>query len=244
MRRSPRATAQRTVRRVLTWQPKAEGRSALPIRCLVSPFRYDVAVRAQLFALVEAHPQASTDELVDLARAHPYAVWFEHVAMPRFRPWVLRDAEVYRDTFVERVTSARALARSVATSGFDPRHPVVLRSTVGRTTTDAGSPVARTLHVGDGGHRLALLLQDSGVLVPGQYRTDPRRRPVIDNTVVLLRHLSLGLAAYLDFLAPGYTSGAVRDADELVERVAGERPELLAELEGVLALHLPLVGAR
>jgi hypothetical protein len=244
MRRSPRATAQRTLRRALTWQPKVAGRSVLPIRSLVSPFRYDVVVRAQLFALVDENPHVSTDELVDLARSHPYAVWFEHVAMPRFRPWVLQDATVYRDAFVERVTSARALAHSVAVSGFDVRHPVVLRSTRGTTTTDAGTPVARTLHVGDGGHRLALLLQATGTLGPGQYRTDPRRRQVIDNTLVLLRHLPLGLPAYLDFLAPGYTAGEVRDADGLVELVQLERPELLPELDGVLALHLPLVGAR
>ena len=82
MARSVVATARRTVRRAATWRPKHDGTESVDVARLISPFRYDVVVRAQLFDAVAARPDGqSMDEFVSSVAEHPYAVWFREVEL-------------------------------------------------------------------------------------------------------------------------------------------------------------------
>jgi hypothetical protein len=239
------ATARRTVRRATTWRPKTSPDASVDIRALISPLRYDVLVRAQLFDLVRAHTQSggsSEDELVAQARSSAYFTWFEQVAMARFRPWVLEDPALLESQFRERVVSAAALFRSFTEGGFDPAHPVTLRGTKATLASDSGLEIAKTLHVGDGGHRLALLLSAGLPLTAGTYRVDLRPMPhLIDNTAVLVAALDLSEAAYVSFVAPGYGVAAESAGPTLaglLEQVRSRDGVRAEELAAVAARHL------
>lgn len=239
MKRSPTATLRRTARRAATWRPKTSGRETLSVRELISPLRYDVLVRADLFTQVaeqRAAGRGSDAELVAAARQGPYAVWFEKVAMARFRPWVLQDRDLFEQQFAERVLRSAALWDSFCAGGFDDRHPVTLRGARGGLPTDSGAVVDRPVHVGDGGHRLALLLAAGQDLTPALYRIDHRPMSrLIDNTATLLGPLGLSESEHVAFLAHGYGATGATDAESLLEHVRTHRPERLAELTSVLA---------
>jgi len=248
MKRSARATLHRTARRALTWRPKVTGVEPVNIRNLISPLRYDVVVRADFFGFLEdrlSEGAQRPDDLASAARAHPYFVWFERVAMVRFRPWVLADEDMLHQQFTERVRRSIDLWTSFRQNGFDIRHPVTLRSASGATAADSGAVVDRRLHVGDGGHRLALLLA-SGVedLGPGTYRVDPRPlSELIDNTAVLLPAIPLSVNDYVRFLAHGYArpdahgSPDMPGLEGLLDDVRQHRPGQLGELERLLDVH-------
>lgn len=248
MKRSARATLHRTGRRALTWRPKLAGLEPLDIRGLISPLRYDVVVRADFFCLIEdltSRGVLRPEEVASLARAHPYFVWFQRVAMARFRPWVLADEDLLSQQFTERVRRSMNLWSSFRLNGFDLRHPVTLRSAPEARSADSGAVVDRPLHVGDGGHRLALLLA-SGTeeLGRGMYRVDPRPLvELIDNTAVLLPAIPLGVDEYVRFIFHGYAGPEAHPSLELsgveglLDHVRQHRPVMLGELERVLQIH-------
>jgi len=205
---------------------------------LISPLRYDVLVRAQFFEFLAHRPTGGTaDRLVADAWQEPYAVWFREVAMARFRPWVLKDPVALRSNFAERVLASRDLLKSFDTNGFDARTPVTLRLTTGVQTTDTGARVSRTVHVGDGGHRLALLLQAGSDLLPHMYRLDPRPMPLIDNTAVLLGPLGIPEPDYCDFIGGGYGRRGHSEVGSLLAAVARDDPASGDELRSVLEAH-------
>lgn len=238
VKRRASATVARSLRRAVTWKPKRAGQSAIDIGELISPLRYDVLVRAQFFGFLASRPSGeSEDALVTAAQSEPYAVWFRDVAMARFRPWVLQDPALLAESYAERVLASRALLTSFEARGYDPSKPVTLRVSSGTQRSDTGVPMHRTVHVGDGGHRLALLLQSGSVLEPAMYRLDPRPMPLIDNTAVLHRALALTDATYLAFVARGYTREECPDLGTLRRAAAARGSQSLSELEGVLAAH-------
>ena len=238
VKRSPVATIRRTARRAATWRPKVTGAEPVDIAYLISPLRYDVAVRAQFFEFLSSRPEGDSASLVAAAREQPYFAWFEKVAMARFRPWVLADRQVFLSQFAERVTSAAALWRSFQDNGYDAEFPVTLRRTARPGTTDTGAVIGPRLHVGDGGHRLALLLASGQQLEPWMYRVDRRQRPLVDNTAVLVRALALPEPDYARFLSRGYLDEELASVPAIRAAVQRQRPERLAELDSVLAAHL------
>lgn len=238
MKRSASATLRRTVRRAWTWRPKWPGREELSIETLISPLRYDVVVRAQFFGFLEENDTLDQAELLEAARLQPYRTWFELVAAQRFRPWTLRDNELLESQFDERVLRSLSMSRSFRDTGFDLGRPITLRWYGNAPVTDAGVPVATHLHVGDGGHRLALLLRTGGILAPGQYCIDPRRQPtVIDNTAILAPALELSEETYARFISAGFTDRRFDRVADLVRHVSEHDAQRLPELERMLVTH-------
>jgi hypothetical protein len=248
MKRSARATLHRTGRRALTWRPKVAGAEPVNIKSLISPLRYDVVVRADFFGFLDdclSEGAHRPEDVASAAGAHAYFVWFERVAMERFRPWVLADQGLLHQQFTERVASSMSLWSSFRQNGFDLRHPVTLRSASGAKAADSGAVVDRRLHVGDGGHRLALLLASGAEeLKPGMYRVDPRPLgELIDNTAVLLPAIPLSVDEYVRFIANGYAgpdapaSVESSGVEGLLDHVRQHRPDLLGELERLLEVH-------
>lgn len=239
MKRSAAASIRRTVRRGLTWRAKKPGGLPLDIAELVSPLRYDVQVRADFFTWLASDPVAGLGdgELIDAAAALPYAYWFEHVAMARFRPWVLADRDLLRAQFAERVVSARRLAESFNHQGFDRRRPVTLRATRGNTAADSGAWLSKTLHIGDGGHRTALVLASGRQLEPWMYVIDRRPMPLIDNTRILDQGLHLDECTYARFISREFLPVPLDSLAELRALVEAKVPERRSELESVLMAH-------
>lgn len=238
MKRSAAATMRRTVRRGLTWRAKREGDTVVDIAELVSPLRYDVVIRAEFFTWLAGDAAGRGDaEVAEGALDLPYFYWFEHVAMARFRPWVLKDRDLLRSQFTERVVSGRRLAESIAENGFDRRSPITLRATRGVSVADSGARLSKTRHVGDGGHRTALLLSTGRDLEPWMYVVDPRPMPVLDNTRILNAGLGLGEREYTRFLSREFAPTAMDDLASLRAYVDATTPHRLPELHSVLAAH-------
>jgi hypothetical protein len=232
----------------MTWRPKSVGGDDVDVASLISPLRYDVLVRAELFSFLEQCDDGQLDDgdaLVAAAAELPYATWFRTVAMARFRPWVLGDPVLLQQQFSERVLSAVALWRSFRRGGFDPTHPVTLRWTAGPLRTEAGLLIDRRLHVGDGGHRLALLLSAGLPLSANLYRVDRRpQRTLIDNTAVLIPALGLGDEEYVRFVARGYTRTEYSDPAQLVRDVGRMDPARGDEISSVIEHHRALLAGR
>lgn len=238
MKRSVAATVHRAARRGLTWRPKQLGAEPIDIARLISPLRYDVVVRAQFYSFLEQHEHLPGPALVEAARHEPYRVWFEQVAVPRFRPWTTARPGELEQGFDERVLRSLQMLRSYRVSGFDERRPITLRWVRGVARTDTGVVVSARLHLGDGGHRLALLLRAGGTLHPGQFRVDPRRQPaVLDNTVILARALDLTEADYARFIGRAFTDEGFDTVAGLQSHLANTDPKRVGELERVLQAH-------
>lgn len=239
MPRSFPATARRTVRRALTWRPKLPGQETVSIERLISPFRYDVVVRARFFdTIAESRPDAaSMAEFVAEAASHPYAVWFREVELRRFYPWVLRDEAHAATAFARRVERAVRTYDSYLEIGFDTEQPVTLRTLQVPTLSDSGVEVVRPLHLGDGGHRLALLWRSGRELEPAMYRVDTRPTVVIDNTAILAASLPLAEADWARFVSSSFVDEPVTSYAALRDAVQECRPERLSELESLAAAH-------
>jgi len=219
-----------------------------PVRIgdLVSPLRYDVLVRAQLFEMFAAEPDVLAgppEDLVRRAAAMPYRVWFELVAVARFKPHLLLDPGALDQAFAVRVAGAASLFRAVERDGFDERRPVLLRRSDHRTRSQPGKPVRPGLQIADGCHRLSLLMCLGWKELPARfYRVDSRPLTHLpDNTARLLGPLGLGIADYAAFLSLRYAEAEHHQLNHLVRYVANRRPELLGELLGVIAADAPLL---
>ena len=203
---------------------------------LISPFRYDVVVRAQLFDAVAARPQGQpVDDFVASVAHHPYAVWFREVELRRFFPWVLENPREVAEAYAARVRRAIGTFESFRARGFDSGQPVMLRRLDRPVASDSGVLLPRVLHLGDGGHRLALLHRSGARLEPWMHRVDPRPNRVIDNTAILAPALGLSEQEYSSFLALSFLDEPVDSLDALVVGVEQACPRRLAELEALVS---------
>jgi hypothetical protein len=236
--------ASRRLRALSARRAYLPGTEPVPLDELLSPLRYDIVVRADHFRFLEDRFdlfERDPDAYVRLAQGHPYFTWYTQVALPRYRPHASGDERRRLAAFRRRVLAAAALWRSFKAAGFDARNPVTLRVAVPAAATATGKVVRRRVHVGDGCHRLAMLVAvGEPTLLPGWYRvrSDPLRS-LIDNTSALIGPLGLGREEYYRFLARGYGAGPATGRDEIVRHVAAHTPDRLAELRQVLALDEP-----
>ena len=173
------------------------------------------------------------DEFVSAVAEQPYAVWFREVELCRFFPWVLNDPGTSPTHSPIRVARAVRTSESLQQHGFDPRQPIMLRRLARPTVSDSGVLVPRVLHLGDGGHRLALVHRSGGLLEPSMHRIDPRPSKVIDNTAILAPRTSVcSEQEYAAFLSLGFLDAACRTRWTRSGRESSTHcPDRLAELE-------------
>ena len=220
---------------------------SVPMERLICPLRYDIHVRVAFVELLRDEWttfQADRAAFLQLPAARSYRTWHDEVLAKR-RAALREQRRDIDESFTARVDRTARLWQSFRDSGFDAAQPVELRSGR-RLQLPNGKAVATTIFAGDGCHRLACLLAVGQTeLLPEQYylRLKPEFAPR-DNTALLLGPLRLDLPAYLAFLSPLYAgSAAIPSVAELRTATARHRPDLMAELESVLAHDLALVGA-
>ncbi len=226
--------------------PGARVGHAVEIERLVCPLRYDVQVRLEFIRLLRdewTRYDRDLNGFLEHPAAADYFVWFREVACARFHPEVYRREPAVRRRFRERVHATARLWRSLERDGYRLSRPIRLLS--GETVELVnGKALATRLFAGDGCHRMACLwLSGRSHLEPRHYEVEVRRRlEPLDNTAILIRALPLDGRAYLEFLSRFYCDGAALDSvDALLRDVAAHRPELLSELESVLAADLGTV---
>lgn len=196
------------------------GTEPVDVRALVVPLRYDVVVRARFFDFLATYPGLSGSELVDEAGMTAYATWFDEIECARYFPELLDDRERRNQRFAERVLGAARLLRSFDEAGFDARHPVTLIRSQADAVADSGAPALGPLHIGDGCHRLSLLLRSRATLEPWMYRVRPQLAPLVDNTALLRKHGVVPELDYVAFLGGRFPVGDAVDLQGAVQRVS------------------------
>ena len=209
------------------WQLRKAAASIdeLPLESLVSPFRFDVLARADLFRLARAHALLRDQDFpafLELVRASRYGDWFVQVLVARGH--VPSDSRAQERTFRSIVLSSLQLM---------DRHDRLGRESLGKVSVrllPAGSDLGgwslgedRWVLL-DGGHRVALaLLAGHGALGPDDYVIESEARPP-NNTSAFLDAGSTTTAEALSFLALGLVAPEHRDRvtswDTLLEHLA------------------------
>jgi O-antigen/teichoic acid export membrane protein len=208
---------------------------------LVSPLRYDVIVRQQFFAFLDANVDLLEEfnDLVIEARHEPYYIWFRDIVVGE-RTKLLKGRsidEAFADQ-IERVLAVRARFNPADESWGE----LLLRELPAGTQTTTGKTVGPRFVPVDGCHRIALLRHHGRKILPaGTYRLVGDRQSARDNTAVLVPKLRLTEAEYLDYLAMGFDEDTPDSFAALVAAVAADHPERSAELESVISIDLPLL---
>jgi hypothetical protein len=215
------------------------GTEPVPVAELISPLRLDIMVRVDFFRLIEAHPDLDPAAMPEVARGTAYDIWFRQVAMARYQPDVADDDQRYASAFDKRVRSATQLWRDFRIDGYDDRHPIVLRQPGPKTQLPEGNWVHRQRYMGDGCHRLAMIVATGADAVPpARYRLEPVALPrVLDNTAVLLPLLLPSEAEYAAFLGMGYGVSGPSTVAATLALIRETRGELWPEAVAIAARH-------
>ena len=212
------------VRRAVHERTAVRGTAPVHIDSLIVPLRYDVVVRARFFDFLTEHTELAGAALVDAAAGTAYAQWFEHVECARYFPELLHDKVRREQRFAARVSGAVRLLQSFDDGGFDSASPVTLITAPAGAMSDSGAPALERLHIGDGCHRLALLLRNGATLEPWMYKVRPSLSTLVDNTTVLLRNGSVTEADYVAFLGGRFPVGDAQYRLDRVDEGARSRP--------------------
>ena len=236
----------RRARRLLRLVPQSRRTGSVPVSVaeLISPLRYDILVRERF--LDRLMRVARPRDALDSDEGFAYRTWFEGVVVPRFMPELRSDPDAIAAAFADRVERSAGLVRSFAASGYDRRRPIILQAGRHLKPTDTGKRIARPVFAGDGCHRLALLrARGASELGPDDYlvQRSATLEP-IDNTAIMIPLLDLDLEEYLAFLSLCYAPDARPASEaELRMRVSERAPDRMEELDDVLRVDLPLLGA-
>ena len=226
--------------------PGTEIGQAIDIERLMCPLRYDLWVRIDFVRLLRDQWELYTSDLhafLDRPQSRAYHVWFRDIRCALYRPEIHRDVELLQAEFIKRVHATAMLWRSIEQNGYDRSTPIRLGS--GKSIRRVNGKAINSIYfAGDGCHRMSCLY------VTGQTRLQPEDYEVqvaqafepLDITALLIQQHHLDRTAYLRFLSRFYGDGSqVDSADQIVQHVAARKPELLPELESVLAFDLPVL---
>lgn len=222
------------------------GDGDLSIERLISPLRYDVIVRERYFEFLERNldlHDADFGAYMQEAQRHQYFSWFRNIAyLHRFAAPPRDERQVLR-AYAERVRRTTDLYRAFKREGFDSRFPVSVREMTDKAETPSGKVLAPRFYPIDGCHRLALLHMSGWTSLPFEfYRIASPRRSPPDNTHTLLSNMRVKPQEYYDFLSRGYTNRRFDAREPLLSHLRNEAPELLDEVESVLAADEPLLA--
>lgn len=210
------------------------------INDLISPLRYDIAIRLEYFRFFADHQRLFSRnfrQYMALARRHPYFVWFTTILVPRYLPDLLRDESRLQSAFEQQVRRAADLHRLFLKRGFDTRSPVILHTGRVIQPTVTGKSLSRPLYAGDGCHRLALLkLNGTDQLSPAMYilRAFDHFTPY-DNTHALLQSMAITREEYFAFLSLSYADRECYTAPALLREARARGLTTLREVTAVIA---------
>ena len=237
--------ATRFSRRLAERRMHRPGEGDLSIERLISPLRYDVIVRERYFEFLAQNLDlyhADFGEYMVRAQRHEYFSWFRIIAyLHRFGSPPSEEWHVLR-AFADRVRRTTDLYLAFRHDGFDARFPISVRQTTDEAETPSGKVLAPRFYPVDGCHRLALLHMSGRTTLPFDfYRIAPARRSPPDNTHTLLSTMRVTPREYYDFVSRGYTDKSFSEREPLLAHIRDESPELLVEVECLLAADEPLL---
>ncbi len=207
---------------------------------LISPLRYDVLVRAELFSLVRDNRDliaTNVDDFVTLAKQSSYYVWYCDIAAQVIGIDVDNQAAVDEGFALRVRKSLDLLDRYEKNGGFDARFPVTVRPISDDETPSGKHFIGSRFVPVDGCHRLALLhLDGRESLQPSEYRLMPSTAPIVDNTPALVDALHLSSADYYRFIGSGFLDQPVRSRDQLLAGADAAGESVRSDVDVVLAI--------
>lgn len=228
---------QRVIPRVLS--RVESGKRPVSIRELATPLRYDVVIRRQFYGLLKKNEELLRNDenaFVELAKNTDYYLWFKEMWWQIVYPKWKATPQMVEQLFRERVRSSATLFFSIRKNGWNPKHPILLRSGSEILPTRSGIELRRDFYAGDGCHRLAILWEQGQEILPAEYyrvriykRYSPR-----DNTHILRASGILTERQYVQYLALYYLGHTCRDRAELLAGIKRNNPERLHEVCQVL----------
>jgi hypothetical protein len=235
----------RAARAFSTYSEPAE---ELPIWPLVSPLRYDVVVRLDHFRFIERNEELAKRDYEAYFRAaleEPYFVWFRDIFCKRFHPDLLESESILENSFHNQLRKARRLFSSFTRNGYDAKRPLMIKTAVDIVPTETGKELSQKYFVGDGCHRLALLLSaGERSLSPRYFRIRGYESLLpVDNTQPLIAALGLRASDYFGFYSLRFTRGepSFRSREALLAHVERHHPAELAETERIIAADEPFL---
>lgn len=189
------------------WLPPDEVPETLSVADLVYPLRYDVVIRRSLVELYAADRDRFRRDpaaLVAAAHRHPYRTWFDRIMVEQREPYLGRTSETREAAFEQRVTRTAELYERIARDGFDPNHPIVPYTAERLLPTASGEVLTQRFYLGDGCHRLAILMSLGHSELPREWvrvKCFRRLRP-LDNTAVLAPYVPVEWPAATTMASP------------------------------------------
>ena len=223
-------------RRSLAQMPTST--DSINVASLISPFRYDVLVRAEFFRLARQNRDliaTDPDRFIQMVRQSRYFLWFEKVAVPNSGREGLTGGALER-VFKNRVVrSLRLLESYEQHGGLDEHYPITVRELAEQDLASfKGGTVGGKMLV-DGGHRLALAFLDGQtILTPSEYRLADRGAPLLNNTTILKDLFDLDDDDVYGFIAWGHGLPTARSREELLARAASVSPAIEAQIAAFL----------
>jgi hypothetical protein len=226
--------------------PGAENGHVVDIDRLICPLRYDLRIRIDFIRLLRdewpLYAQAA-EQFLERPESVAYYVWFKEVRCARYHPELYRNPERLKAAFLDRIRKTAGIWKSITDCGYDLSRPIRLES--GHSIKPVhGKSVQTKYFAGDGCHRLAALyVMGRTRLQPADYEVRIERElEPLDITAILLKQLPLDQSSYLSFISHFYCDGVqLASAERIVQHVASHRPDLLPELESVLAFDLSIL---
>jgi hypothetical protein len=223
-------------RRSLAQMPTST--DSINVASLISPFRYDVLVRAEFFRLARQNRDliaTDPDRFIQMVRQSRYFLWFEKIAVPNSGREGLTGGALER-VFKNRVIrSLRLLESYEQHGGLDEHYPITVRELAEQDLASfKGGAVGGKMLV-DGGHRLALAFLDGQtILSPSEYRLADRGAPLLNNTTILKDLFDLDDDDVYAFIAWGHGLPSARSREELLARAASVSPAIEAQIAAFL----------
>jgi len=222
------------------WLDEDETDECVDVWSLTCPLRYDVLLRRDAVQVYLAHRELHGSALLDVVKLfqdHPYRRWYTEVELPTFLPYIAHDPSVVNEMFLRRVKSLAELCDRIRRQGWDSRWKIDLHTGLKILPTATGKSVTAKYFVGNGCHRLAVLLalgcpqlrrRHFRVRLHREFTPWDMTRPCLDKRLI-------DRGGYFAFLSARYASPMrYEHENDLVRHVERHRPELLAELLSVL----------
>lgn len=229
------------------WLHVPELDEGIDIAALICPLRYDVIVRRDFYQFYEANRDlyaADCAAFVSLATQTSYYTWYTASEVVRCSPYLQGKDDLLQSGFEDQIRRAVALYEDVMERGFDPKHPIVLRTaerlhppTADRSAPPTGKVVSARIFMADGCHRLALLMNMGYTALPANFFRVQCFRDFspFDSTSLLAQSLPIDPAAYFAFLSTYYCApNSFEDRDLFLRWIEENRPEQMVEVETVI----------
>jgi hypothetical protein len=204
---------------------------------LISPLRYEIYGIREVIRLYREHRALARNDLARFCRLSRGTTLFKWSLGRRRFNRENDDPEVISAAYADSVRRTIGLWDAMEAGGFDRRFPIEVRVTDRLLPTETGKHLSARYILGDGSHRLAVLMELGWPVLPPEYyrvRWFRQIRP-FDSTWFITAASLLPEPQYIAFLSEVYgLSARCEERQAFLDGVARHLPQRLAEVRTIL----------